>query len=50
MLSFAVTGRVDCVLATAPEALSLAISSVLMRDGEPSGLAGILCVARESPV
>lgn len=48
MLSFSVTGRIGCVLATAPDELTLAISSLLTRDGEPSRIAWILCVAREA--
>lgn len=48
MLSFSVTGSVGCVLATAPDELTLAISSVLTRDGEPARVAWILCVARET--
>lgn len=48
MLSFAVTGRIGCVLATAPDELTLAISSVLTRDGEPLRVAWISCVVRET--
>jgi len=48
MLSFSVTGSVGCVLATAPDELTLAISSVLTRDGKPLHVAWILCVARET--
>lgn len=48
MLSFAVTGTIGCVLTTAPDELTLAISSVLSRDGEPPRVAWVLCVAREA--
>lgn len=47
MLSFAVTGTIGCVLTTPPDELTLAISSMLTRDGEPPRVAWILCVARE---
>src|SRR5512147_792083 len=47
MLSFAVTGSIGCVLTTTPDELTLAISSVLSRDGEPARVAWVLCVARE---
>jgi hypothetical protein len=47
MLCFAVTGSIGCVLTTAPDELTLAISSVLTRDGEPPRVAWVLCVARE---
>lgn len=47
MLSFTLTGTIGCVLTTAPDELTLAISSVLERDGEPSRVAWVLCVARE---
>lgn len=47
MLSFAVTGSIGCVLTTAPDELTLAVSSVLERDGEPSRVAWVLCVARD---
>jgi hypothetical protein len=47
MLSFAVTGSIGCVLTTAPDELTLAIFSVLTRDGEPPRVAWVLCVARE---
>jgi hypothetical protein len=47
MLSFALTGSVGCVLTTAPDELTLAISSVLTRDSEPPRVAWVLCVARE---
>lgn len=48
MLSFSVTGPIGCVLATAPDELTLAISAPLTRDGEPLRVAWILCVARET--
>lgn len=48
MLSFSVTGSIGCVLATAPDELTLAISSALTSDGEPLRVAWILCVARET--
>ncbi len=47
MLSFSVTGSIGCVLTTAPDELTLAISSALNRDGEPPCVAWVLCVARE---
>lgn len=47
MLTFAVTGSIGCVLTTARDELTLAISSVLSRDGEPPRVAWVLCVARE---
>jgi len=46
MLCFAVTGSIGCVLTTAPDELTLAISSVLDREGEPVRIAWVLCVAR----
>ncbi|HYD83750.1 MAG TPA: hypothetical protein VEA63_06845 [Opitutus sp.] len=48
MLSFALTGSIGSVLATAPDELTLAISSVLDRVGEPPRVVWILCVARDS--
>jgi len=48
MLSFALTGSIGCVLATAPNEVTLAISSLLDRDGEPQRVVWVLCVARES--
>lgn len=36
------------MLATAPDEVTLAISSVLTRDGKPLRVAWILCVARET--
>lgn len=48
MLSFSITGSIGCVLATAPDELTLALSSMLTRDGEPLRVAWILCVARET--
>jgi single-stranded DNA-binding protein len=47
MLSFSVTGTIGCVLTTAPDELTLAISSVLTRDNEAPRVAWVLCVARE---
>lgn len=47
MLSFSVTGTIGCVLTTAPDELTLAISSALTRNDEPSRVAWVLCVARE---
>lgn len=47
MLSFAVTGSIGCILTTAPDELTLALSSVLSRDEEPPRVAWVLCVARE---
>ena len=47
MLSFALTGAIGCVLTTAPDELTLAISSVLDREGEPLRIAWVLCVARD---
>lgn len=48
MLSFSITGSVGCILATAVNELTLAISCVLTRDGKPLRVAWILCVARET--
>ncbi|MEQ1808634.1 MAG: hypothetical protein ABL889_01820 [Terricaulis sp.] len=48
MLSFALTGTIGRVLTTASDELTLAISSVLNRDGEPPRVAWVLCVAREA--
>ena len=48
MLSFSLTGTIGCVLTTAPGELTLAISSVLNRDGKPPRVAWVLCVAREA--
>lgn len=47
MLSFAVAGSIGCVLASAPDELTLAISSVLACSGKSPRVAWILCVARE---
>ena len=46
MLSFSLTGTIGCVLATAPDELTLVISSKLDRDGEPLRVAWVLCAAR----
>jgi len=48
MLSFSLTGSIGCILATAPDELTLAISSPLRRDGEPQRVVWVLCVARDS--
>ena len=48
MLSFSIAGSIGCVLATAPDELTLAISSVLDREGEPLRVVWVLCVARDS--
>jgi len=48
MLLFSVTGTIGCVLTTAPDELTLAISSVLTRDDEAPRVAWVLCVAREA--
>jgi hypothetical protein len=48
MLSFSLTGAIGRVLTTAPDELTLAISSVLNRDGEPPRVAWVLCAAREA--
>lgn len=48
MLSFALSGSIGCVLATAPDEVTLAISSLLDRDGEPQRVVWVLCVARDS--
>lgn len=47
MLSFALSGTIGCVLATAPDELTLAISSKLERPNEPPQVAWVLCVARD---
>lgn len=47
MLSFALTGAIGCVLTTAPDELTLAISSLLDRPDEPLRVTWVLCVARE---
>jgi hypothetical protein len=47
MLSFSLTGTIGCVLTTASDELTLAISSVLTRDGEAPRVAWVLCVARD---
>jgi len=47
MLHFDLTGSIGCVLTTAPEELTLAISSAVNRDGAPPRVAWVLCVARE---
>lgn len=47
MLHFAVTGSIGCVLAAAPDELTLAISSTLDRPGGPLRVAWVLCLARD---
>ncbi len=47
MLSFSLTGTIGRVLTTAPDELTLAISSVLTRDDAAPRVAWILCVARD---
>lgn len=47
MLSFALSGTIGCVLTTAPDELTPAISSALNRDGAPPRVAWVLCVARD---
>lgn len=48
MLHFDLTGSIGCVLTTAPDELTLAISSAVNRDGAPPRVAWVLCVARET--
>ena len=48
MLSFSLSGSIGCILATAPDELTLAISSLLQRDGQPQRVVWVLCVARDS--
>ncbi len=50
MLSFSLTGAIGCVLTTAPDELTLAISSVLERPGAGLRIAWVLCVARDFEV
>jgi hypothetical protein len=47
MLSFNVSGQVGCILVTAPDELTLAISAELIRDGDPPRVVWVLCVARD---
>lgn len=47
MLSFSLTGTIGCILATAPDELTLAISSVVSRAGKPDRVAWVLCIARD---
>lgn len=47
MLSFSLTGSIGCILATAPGEVTLAISAVLDREGEPLRVVWVVCVARE---
>jgi len=48
MLSFSLTGSIGCILATASHEVTLAISAVLDREGEPLRVVWVVCVARES--
>lgn len=48
MLHFDLTGSIGCVLTTAPDELTLAISSLVTRDGAAPSIAWVLCVAREA--
>jgi hypothetical protein len=50
MLSFALTGTLNCVLATAPDELTLVISSDLALPDKPPRTAWALCVARGAPL
>ncbi len=47
MLSFALTGAIGCVLSTAPNELTLVLSSTLDLPNEPPRVAWVLCVARD---
>lgn len=47
MHAFSLTGKIGCVFATGPEELTLAIASALEREGQPSRVAWVLCVARD---
>lgn len=47
MISFSLTGAIGCVLNTSPYELTLAISSVLEREGAPMRVAWVLCAARD---
>lgn len=48
MLSFALTGTLNCVLTTAPDELTLVISSDLTLPDKPPCTAWVLCVARDT--
>lgn len=47
MLSFALTGTIGCIRATAPDELTLAIACVVARPDQPDRVAWVLCVARD---
>jgi hypothetical protein len=47
MLSFALTGAVGCVLANAPDEVTLVIASVLERPDAAARCAWVLCVVRD---
>lgn len=47
MLSFALSGTIGCILATAPDEITLAISSPLQRSGQAPRVAWVICVARD---
>lgn len=46
MLSFKLSGQVGCILVTAPDEVTVAISAELTREGEPH-IVWVLCVARD---
>ena len=48
MLSFALVGAVGCMQASAPCELTLALSCVLDREGEPLRIVWVSCVARDA--
>jgi hypothetical protein len=47
MLTFALSGTLGCVRATAPDELTLAIASPLERPGASCRMVWIICVARD---
>jgi hypothetical protein len=47
MLSFAVTGAIGCVLASAADEVTLVIASVLERPDAAARCAWVLCVVRD---
>ncbi|WP_135210298.1 hypothetical protein [Vitreimonas flagellata] len=47
MLSFALSGTIGCVLTTAPDEVTLAISSPLNRPDQSPRAAWVICVARD---
>lgn len=47
MLNFSLTGRIGSVLKTKDDELTLPISSVLCREGQPLRVAWVLCTARD---